>query len=87
LGDSPEQIGSADFSPEAAALGSARQRDLITNAVQATEEALKLADAEEPLDIIAPLLREAVNALGEITGEVSTEDILEQMFSRFCVGK
>jgi len=28
-----------------------------------------------------------LNALGEITGEVSTADILEEMFSRFCVGK
>jgi tRNA modification GTPase len=40
-----------------------------------------------PLDLIAPSLREAVNALGEITGEVSTADILEAMFSRFCIGK
>ena len=51
------------------------------------EEALRRADAAEPLDLIAPMLREAVNALGEITGEVSTADILETMFSRFCVGK
>jgi tRNA modification GTPase len=71
----------------AAALGSARQKDLVENTVQAVEEALKLANAKEPLDIIAPLLRESVKALGEITGEVSTADILEQMFSRFCVGK
>jgi len=51
------------------------------------EEALALTEADEALDLIAPMLREAVNTLGEITGEVSTADILEEMFGRFCVGK
>jgi tRNA modification GTPase len=70
-----------------AAIGSLRQKNLIESAIAALTEALWLADREEPLDLIAPLLREAVNALGEITGEVSTAGILEEMFSRFCVGK
>ncbi|MDR1868625.1 MAG: tRNA uridine-5-carboxymethylaminomethyl(34) synthesis GTPase MnmE, partial [Treponema sp.] len=70
-----------------AALGTERQKNLVGAACAALEEALALADREEPLDLIAPLLREAVNALGEITGEVSNADILEEMFSRFCVGK
>ena len=51
------------------------------------KEALAMADNGEHLDIIAPLFRSAVDALGEITGEVSTAEILETMFSRFCVGK
>ena len=67
--------------------GTARQKELIDTALNAVTEALALADAEEPLDIIAPLFRSAVNALGEITGEISSDDILEAMFSRFCVGK
>jgi tRNA modification GTPase len=71
----------------AAVLGTERQKKLVDAACSALEEALALAQREEPLDLIAPLLREAVNALGEITGEVSTADILEEMFSRFCVGK
>jgi tRNA modification GTPase len=71
----------------AATLGTERQKKLVDAACSALEEALALAGREEPLDLIAPLLREAVNALGEITGEVSTADILEEMFSRFCVGK
>jgi len=70
-----------------AALGTVRQKNLVDEACAALEDALALAEKEEPLDLIAPLLREAVNALGEITGEVSTADILEEMFSRFCVGK
>jgi tRNA modification GTPase len=70
-----------------AALGSQRQKNLVDTACAALEEALELADHNEPLDLIASLLREAVNSLGEITGEVSTSDILESMFSKFCVGK
>jgi tRNA modification GTPase len=68
-------------------IGTERQKELIDRAIAALSEALNLADKQEPLDLIAPLLRDAVNSLGEITGEVSTADILEAMFSRFCVGK
>jgi tRNA modification GTPase len=68
-------------------LGTIRQKDLIDRAILALEEALKMADRKEVLDLIAPVLRESLDALGEITGEVSSADILETMFSRFCLGK
>lgn len=68
-------------------IASERQKELLDSAIAASEEALGLADQHAALDFIAPLLREAVQALGEITGEISTADILELMFSRFCVGK
>jgi tRNA modification GTPase len=86
------QAGTAAISQYAddsqnATLGSERQKNLVEAACASLEEALTLASRSEPLDIISPLIREAVNSLGEITGEVSTADILEEMFSRFCVGK
>jgi tRNA modification GTPase len=74
----------SDASPS---LGTERQKNLVETAITALEEALCLAEREEPLDLVSPMLREAVNALGEITGEVSTADILEEMFGKFCVGK
>jgi tRNA modification GTPase len=82
----------SSFSPDglllqAAGPGSIRQKELIDSALCEIEEALSLTDRGESLDIIAPLIRSAVNALGEITGEVSNADILKVMFSRFCVGK
>jgi len=83
----PEAVSDGIFSEQSVSVGTIRQKNLVDAAYSALEEALALAESEEPLDIIAPLLREAVNALGEITGEVSTADILEEMFSRFCVGK
>ena len=67
--------------------GTLRQKDLVDKALNAITEVLSLAEEEEALDLIAPLLRSAVNALGEISGEVTHDDILELMFSRFCVGK
>jgi len=70
-----------------ASVGTERQKNLVDESCRALEEALSLAQKEEALDLIAPLLRDSVNLLGEITGEVSTADILEEMFSRFCVGK
>ncbi|MCL2374832.1 MAG: tRNA uridine-5-carboxymethylaminomethyl(34) synthesis GTPase MnmE [Treponema sp.] len=74
-------------SQNAAGPGTVRQKDLIDTALAAVEEALALTGDHAPLDIIAPLFRSAIHALGEITGEVSGEDIFEAMFSRFCVGK
>ena len=80
-------IGSQAENATDVSLGTERQKNLVQAAAAAVEEALHLAKNDEPLDIIAPLLREAVNSLGEITGEVSNADILEEMFCRFCVGK
>ena len=86
--ESASSPSSSEFlAQDAAGPGSIRQKELIDTALSSVEEALVLAGREEPLDIIAPLFRSAVNALGEITGEVSNADVLEAMFSRFCVGK
>jgi tRNA modification GTPase len=68
-------------------LGTQRQKELTEKAISFLEEALLLEKKGESLDLIAHFFRESLNALGEITGEVSSADILEIMFSRFCLGK
>lgn len=80
---------SADYVLQAgsAGLGTRRQKELVEKAILLLEEALEMTARQEPLDLIAPALREALNSLGEITGEISSADILETMFSRFCLGK
>jgi tRNA modification GTPase len=87
FGGSAAADASADAGNDTPGIATARQKELVNAAITAVEEALDLEARRQSLDIIAPLIREAVNALGEITGEVSTAEILETMFSRFCVGK
>ncbi|GHV85183.1 tRNA modification GTPase MnmE [Spirochaetia bacterium] len=82
--ETPVFTGEGNFD---AGLGTKRQNDLVQKALLLLEEALSMANREETLDLIAPFLREALDVLGEITGEVSSADILETMFSRFCLGK
>jgi tRNA modification GTPase len=51
------------------------------------EAASQLAQQAQALDLLAEELRLAQNALGEITGEFSADDLLGVIFSRFCIGK
>jgi tRNA modification GTPase len=82
-----KRAAGGQVSRDGAALGSGRQKELVDRAAAALEESLDMADRGEALELIAPCLREAADALGEITGEISTADILETIFSKFCVGK
>ena len=40
-----------------------------------------------PLDIIAIFIKDILEDLGNITGEVVTDDIIDEIFSKFCLGK
>ena len=44
-------------------------------------------EAQEELALLAECMREASAALGRITGAVDVEDVLDHIFSRFCIGK
>lgn len=66
---------------------STRQRDLLHRAAEDLRLVEEGVASGMPPDAVALDLRDAVNALGEITGEVTTADVLETMFSHFCVGK
>lgn len=46
-----------------------------------------LSNPAPGLDVIAEELRLAQNALNEVTGEFNTEDLLGEIFSKFCIGK
>lgn len=66
---------------------SSRQKNCLDRAYQALTSALEHNGLGLGLDIVAVDVKEALDALGEITGEVTTDDILDSIFSRFCVGK
>ncbi|APO69748.1 tRNA modification GTPase protein MnmE [Rhizobium gallicum] len=62
-----------------------RQKDSLAECLKAIEAAL--ADPSAELDIRAENLRIAANALGRITGRVDVENLLDVIFSEFCIGK
>ncbi len=70
---------------------SERQRAAVTSANESIERAISLSQtARETIDcadLLAFELREALDALGTVTGEVTTEDLLTQVFANFCIGK
>jgi tRNA modification GTPase len=70
-----------------AIVSNARHYHAINHTLQALTEALQGLDADIPTDLVATDIRSALHHLGEITGEVTTDDILGNIFGKFCVGK
>ncbi len=68
-------------------IDSQRQKELIERSLDAIGKVRNGISSQMPLDVVAVDLEDAVDALGELTGEITTSDLLENMFSHFCVGK
>ena len=66
---------------------SARHKQKLSSALKSLKSARKKIMAGESPELTAFDLREAVNAIDEITGKVYNEDILGRIFSKFCIGK
>jgi tRNA modification GTPase len=75
------------FDQEEGALANARQEEALRRAIRHLEGALETRRAGFGSDLISIDIRGAWVALGEITGESVGEDLLDQIFSRFCIGK
>jgi tRNA modification GTPase len=65
---------------------SIRQEELIREALNSLEKASATIE-KEPLEIISFNLRDAWQKLGEITGDSVSDDLLDRIFSEFCLGK
>ncbi|MGH7962472.1 MAG: tRNA uridine-5-carboxymethylaminomethyl(34) synthesis GTPase MnmE [Candidatus Binatia bacterium] len=65
----------------------ARHRDALAKAEHSLQQVSASLQAGLPLDIVAVDLHAALDHLGEITGHVSSEDILDRVFREFCIGK
>lgn len=89
LGGSSADAGAlaAGSAPRTARVGSARHRDALVRAAGALDDAARAIRSGEPVDMAAVDVATALEALGEISGETTSEDILESLFSNFCVGK
>lgn len=64
-----------------------RQKNLITKAIENVKKAKKTIEQKMPIDIVAIFIKDILEDLGKITGEVVTEDIIEEIFANFCLGK
>ena len=68
------------------ALGSERQKVSVEKALDCVRHALSLTE-DYALDAVVQDLEDCLDALGEVTGDVTPEDVLDSIFSHFCVGK
>jgi tRNA modification GTPase len=69
------------------AMINARHQDALRRARIATERSLAALRENLTLDLVAVDLRIAVNAVGEVVGQTATDDLLDTIFSQFCIGK
>ncbi|MCX8030075.1 MAG: tRNA uridine-5-carboxymethylaminomethyl(34) synthesis GTPase MnmE [Thermodesulfovibrionales bacterium] len=64
-----------------------RQKNSIDKAILSLREAVELVNRPPSNEIVATLIWDALNALSELTGSVTTNDILDSIFNEFCIGK
>ncbi len=64
-----------------------RHKSLIDQAIESTDKAEETIKQNMPLDIIAIYMKNILEDLGEITGENVSEEIINEIFSKFCLGK
>lgn len=78
-----EELNKKDFTY----ISNARQLSLIKKVKKAIDSATKGISDNLPVDIVEIDLREARTHLGELLGEVYDEELIDELFSRFCLGK
>ena len=79
-------FGTADAAGDLVAIN-ARHRDCLARAHDALLRAAALLQAGDAPEFAAVELREAVDRIGAVAGRVDVEEILDGIFSRFCIGK
>ncbi len=64
-----------------------RHKELIQDTIKSLEEALEATKQKMPEEFIAINVRDSLSYIGEMIGEVTTEDLMDKIFKNFCVGK
>ena len=81
------KISDKDEKQDELLVTNARHNDAMMRTLAALLVAQESLAEGQPIDIIASDIREAIHYIGEITGEVTTDEVLNNIFSRFCIGK
>lgn len=79
--------GQVEDSSQKLVITNVRHKSALEKTKQAIENIFETLDMGLPMDLIAVDLKEALDSLSEVTGEISNEDLLDHIFSNFCVGK
>ena len=80
-------LGGSAPNTEGAAITHARHKHALETALARLSDARQTLLADLPADFVSIDVRGALEALGAITGETATEDMLAEIFSKFCIGK
>lgn len=80
-------LGAEKLSDASTMLTNLRHYEAIRNALQSLAQAQRQVGVGAPTELIASDLRDSLHHIGTITGKVSTDDILNNIFSKFCIGK
>lgn len=75
------------FNKDITYISNARQLEKINLAIKALDEALATIENEATIDFVDIDIRKAWLYLGEIVGQTSTDNLLDELFSKFCLGK
>ena len=76
-----------DHTEEGITCTTERQKEKIKNALNSLNNGLRAIHEGKDLELLAFDIDEAINSLKELTGEITTEDVLDNIFANFCIGK
>jgi tRNA modification GTPase len=68
-------------------VSNSRHYEALTRALEAIHRVQEGMAGEVPTDLVSIDINQALFHLGEITGQISTDDLLGNIFSNFCIGK
>lgn len=82
-----ELVASHGLGSESVVVTNARHREALMSAFESLSQALATIEAHEPIDLLSGDLTAARASLGLITGDAVSEDLVDRIFSEFCIGK
>ena len=80
-------IDVAGFDPGAALVANSRQLECVKKAKEGVNFALEAVRDGMTLDAVSVGVNDAVSAFCELTGERASEEVINRVFSKFCIGK